>query len=196
MGAEAACVRRGTTSTLTSCEFFQREVSFLGHVINDKGACQCSSTKVKAVSEWPQPKTRKEVKGFLGLTGYYRKFVKDYSKVALPLTELTKNTVAFVWGDEQQRAFEELKTRLQTAPVLAHPDPSRQFILNSDASGFAVAAVLSQQARGWVYQASGLLQQEDERGREELRSHRQGAVGYSGGSEALEVLPGGQPLPH
>ncbi len=126
------------------CEFFQREVSFLGHVINDKGL-SVQQHKVKAVSEWPQPKTRKEVKGFLGLTGYYRKFVKDYSKVALPLTELTKNTVAFVWGDEQQRAFEELKTRLQTAPVLAHPDPSRQFILNSDASGFAVAAVLSQQ---------------------------------------------------
>ena len=74
------------------CEFFQREVSFLGHVINEKGL-SVQQHKVKAVSEWPQPKTRKEVKGFLGLTGYYRKFVfQDYSKVALPLTELTKNT--------------------------------------------------------------------------------------------------------
>jgi transposase InsO family protein len=126
------------------CEFFQREVSFLGHVINDKGL-SVQQHKVKAVNEWPQPKTRKEVKGFLGLTGYYRKFVQDYSKVALPLTELTKNTVAFVWGEDQQKAFDELKARLQSAPVLAHPDPSRQFILHTDASGFAIAAVLSQQ---------------------------------------------------
>ena len=126
------------------CDFFQREVSFLGHIINESGL-SVQQHKVKAVSEWPQPKTRKEVKGFLGLTGYYRKFINKYSEVALPLTELTRNDVKYVWGDAQQRAFDELKSRLLTAPVLAHPDPSRQFILNTDASGFAIAAVLSQQ---------------------------------------------------
>jgi hypothetical protein len=126
------------------CDFFQKEVSFLGHVINEDGL-SVQQHKVRAVSEWPQPKTKKEVKSFLGLTGYYRKFIHRYSEVALPLTELTKNSVAWVWGEGQQRAFEELKSRLLSAPVLAHPNPSSQFILNTDASGFAIAAVLSQQ---------------------------------------------------
>jgi transposase InsO family protein len=126
------------------CEFFMDEVSFLGHVISARGI-SVQQHKVKAVSEWPQPKTRKEVKAFLGLTGYYRKFVRGYSQVALPLTELTKNDVAFVWGEAAQKAFDQLKAALQTAPVLAHPDGSRQFLLHTDASGYAVAAVLSQQ---------------------------------------------------
>jgi transposase InsO family protein len=126
------------------CEFFQKEVSFLGHIINEKGI-SVQQHKVKAVNEWPQPKTRKDVKSFLGLTGYYRKFVHGYSKIALPLTELTKTQVTFVWGEEQQKAFDELKAKLTSAPVLAHPDPSRQYILHTDASGFATAAVLSQQ---------------------------------------------------
>ena len=126
------------------CEFFQREVSFLGHVINEQGL-SVQQHKVKAVNQWPVPTTRKEVKGFLGLTGYYRKFVEKYSQIALPLTELTRNDVKFVWGEAQQRAFDTLKQCLQSAPVLAHPDPTRQFILNTDASGFATAAVLSQE---------------------------------------------------
>jgi hypothetical protein len=126
------------------CEFFQREVSFLGHVVNEHGL-SVQQHKVKAVSEWPQPKTRKDVKSFLGLTGYYRKFVHKYSQIALPLTELTKASVTFVWGEEQQKAFDELKAKLTSAPVLAHPDPSRQYILHTDASGFATAAVLSQE---------------------------------------------------
>jgi hypothetical protein len=126
------------------CEFFQREVSFLGHVINADGI-QVQQHKVKSVATWPVPKTRTEVKAFLGLTGYYRKFVQGYSQVALPLTELTKNTGRFEWGSDQQKAFEQLKERLTSAPVLAHPDPSRQYLLNTDASGFAIAAVLSQQ---------------------------------------------------
>jgi transposase InsO family protein len=136
------------------CEFFQNEVSFLGHIINEKGI-SVQQHKIKAVGSWPVPKTIKEVKGFLGLTNYYRKFVPDYSKIAVPLTEMTKKpkdaktnqsqTIKFAWGVEQQKAFEELKARLISAPVLAHPDPSRQYILNTDASGFAIAAVLSQQ---------------------------------------------------
>ena len=126
------------------CEFFQREVSFLGHVIDEKGL-SVQQHKVKSVSEWPQPTTRKDVKSFLGLTGYYRKFVQGYSQVALPLTDLTQNVGAFVWNEAAQRAFDQLKAALQSAPVLAHPDGARQFLLNADASGFAIAAVLSQQ---------------------------------------------------
>jgi transposase InsO family protein len=132
------------------CDFFQSEVSFLGHLISEKGI-SVQQHKVKAVREWPQPTTKKQVKAFLGLTGYYRKFIEGYSRVALPLTELTKDKVRFEWGPQQQEAFETLKTKLTEAPVLAHPDPAVQYILNTDASGFAIAAVLSQkQADGGI----------------------------------------------
>ena len=126
------------------CEFFMKEVSFLGHVINENGI-HVQQHKVKAVAAWPTPKTRTEVKAFLGLTGYYRKFVQGYSRVAMALTELTKDSQRFEWGPAQQQAFDQLKAQLTSAPVLAHPDPTRQYILNTDASGFATAAVLSQQ---------------------------------------------------
>ena len=126
------------------CEFFMREVSFLGHVINEAGF-HVQQHKVKAVAAWPTPTTRTQVRAFLGLTGYYRKFVEGYSQIALPLTELTKMTRAFEWGTAEQQAFDQLKERLTSAPILAHPDPSRQYVLNTDASGFAVAAVLSQE---------------------------------------------------
>ena len=125
------------------CEFFQKEVSFLGHVISEKGVA-VQQHKVKAVREWPSPTTKKQVKAFLGLTGYYRKFIPSYSQVALPLTELTKESVVFAWGPREQRAFDALKQALTQADVLAHADPSRQYLLHTDASGFAIAGVLSQ----------------------------------------------------
>ena len=125
------------------CEFFQRQVSFLGHIISEQGVA-VQAHKVKAVREWPAPTTKKQVKAFLGLTGYYRKFIPSYSQVALPLTELTKESVSFVWGPTQQRAFDALQDALTRADVLAHPDPSRQYLLHTDASGFAIAGVLSQ----------------------------------------------------
>src|ERR1700761_6766507 len=125
------------------CFFFQREVSFLGHLVSDMGIA-VQQHNVKAVNDWAAPTSRKEVRVFLGLTGYYRKFIPQYSQIALPLTELTKDNVQFRWEEAEQRAFEQLKERLTTADVLAHPDPLRQYIINTDASGYAVAAVLSQ----------------------------------------------------
>jgi hypothetical protein len=125
------------------CECFQREVSFLGHVVNADGI-GVQQYKVQAVRDWPQPKDKKEVRGFLGLTGYYRRFIKDYGKVALPLTALLHEEVKFRWGPAEQQALDALKDRLTHAPVMAHPDPDRQYILHTDASGFAVSGVLSQ----------------------------------------------------
>jgi len=126
-----------------SASFFQREVSFLGHVISEKGVA-VQQHKVKAVTEWPQPQSKKQVRGFLGLTGYYRKFVDRYSDIAIPLTNLTKDDVTFGWTEREQVAFDMLKLRLTTADVLAHPDPQRQYIVTTDASGFAISGVLSQ----------------------------------------------------
>jgi hypothetical protein len=125
------------------CEFFQREVSFLGHIISEKGVA-VQQHKVKAVTEWPEPKSKKHVRGFLGLTGYYRKFVNKYSDIALPLTNLTKNDVTFCWTQKEQVAFDMLKLKLSTADVLAHPDPQRQYMVTTDASAFAISGVLSQ----------------------------------------------------
>ena len=126
------------------CEFFQREVSFLGHVVNEHGLA-VQQHKVESVQRWPVPKGRKDVRAFLGLTGYYRKFIEGYGRLAIPLTELTKDDAVFTWGAKEQAAFDALKDRLTRAPVLAHPDPEKQFILHTDASGFAVSGVLSQQ---------------------------------------------------
>jgi len=125
------------------CEFFQREVSFLGHVISEHGVA-VQQHKVRAVSEWPLPQTKKDVRAFLGLTGYYRKFIHCYSEIATPLTDLTKDSVGFQWTEREHGAFELLQLSLTSADVLAHPDPARQYIVTTDASGFAVSGVLSQ----------------------------------------------------
>ena len=125
------------------CEFFQREVSFLGHVISEHGVA-VQQHKVRAVSEWPLPQSKKDVRAFLGLTGYYGKFIHCYSEIATPLTDLTKDSVGFQPTEREHGAFELLQLRLTSADVLAHPDPARQYIVTTDASGFAVSGVLSQ----------------------------------------------------
>jgi transposase InsO family protein len=125
------------------CEFFQKEVSFLGHVVSENGVA-VQQHKVAAVSGWPQPRNKKDVRAFLGLTGYYRKFIPEYSAIAAPLTDLTREAVKFEWGEKEQTAFDDLKQRLTSAAVLAHPDSSRQYIVSTDASGFAISGVLMQ----------------------------------------------------
>ena len=125
------------------CHLFCKEVSFLGHRVSGEGVTT-EEDKVKAVKEWPVPKSVKAVRSFLGLTGYYRRFVKDYAAVASPLIALTQKAVTFKWGDEEQRAFDALKDKLVTAPILGYPDTKEAFILDTDASKCAIGAVLSQ----------------------------------------------------
>ena len=125
------------------CHLFRKEVSFLGHRVSADGVTT-EEDKVQAVKEWPVPKTVKAVRSFLGLTGYYRRFVKDYANVASPLIALTQKSATFKWGEEEQRAFDELKGKLVSAPVLGYPDMQEKFILDTDASKCAIGAVLSQ----------------------------------------------------
>jgi hypothetical protein len=134
----------GYVANPDKCEFYQKEVSFLGHVISEQGM-SVQQYKVKAVSAWPVPQTKKHVRSFLGLTGYYRKFIRAYSDIAAPLTDLTQKAKKFVWTEREQAAFDTLKDRLTTADVLAHPDPQRQYVVTTDASDFAISGVLSQQ---------------------------------------------------
>ncbi len=132
----------------SKCEFFRSEVEFLGHRIGADGLA-VSQDKVSAVREWPAPRNVSEVRSFLGLAGFYRRFVKDFAKIALPITELTKETTPFVWGEEQRSAFAALKQVLCTAPVLLVPDPALPFTVNCDACGYALGATLQQdQGRG------------------------------------------------
>jgi len=125
------------------CEFLRKETIYLGHIISENGISPDPS-KLTAIKEFPTPKKVKDIQSFIGLAGYYRKFIADFSKIAKPLTKLTKKSEKFEWTAEQQNAFETLKKKLMTAPVLKYPDFTEEFIVTTDASAFAIGAVLSQ----------------------------------------------------
>ncbi len=129
---------------LEKCEFHQTSTSFLGYIISQDGVAM-DERKVKAVLDWPQPKTVKEIQRFLGFANFYRRFIRSFSTIAAPLTTMTKrNTSKLQWSQEALRAFQELKTHFTSAPILKHPDPDCQFIVEVDASNSGVGAILSQ----------------------------------------------------
>uniref|UniRef100_A0A2H8THY5 RNA-directed DNA polymerase n=1 Tax=Melanaphis sacchari TaxID=742174 RepID=A0A2H8THY5_9HEMI len=125
------------------CEFLKRECVYLGHVISENGI-KPDEKKVKSVLEFPKPKTVKDIKSFLGLSGYYRKFIDSYSAIAKPLTNLLKKDIKFVWSEECQKSFDKLKAALCSKPILKYPDFTKPFILTTDASNKALGAILSQ----------------------------------------------------
>uniref|UniRef100_A0A8C6PAB7 Gypsy retrotransposon integrase-like protein 1 n=3 Tax=Nothobranchius TaxID=28779 RepID=A0A8C6PAB7_NOTFU len=127
------------------CEFHTTQTKFLGHVVSP-GSVQMDEAKVQAVLDWPVPADRKQLQRFLGFANFYRRFIKGFSGVAAPLHKLTSAQVRFVWDVGANRAFTELKRRFSTAPILTQPDPSKQFIVEVDASESGVGAVLSQRA--------------------------------------------------
>ncbi|XP_062005359.1 uncharacterized protein LOC133722489 [Rosa rugosa] len=127
---------------LTKCRFATAQVDYLGHVISSEGVA-VDPTKVQAIQAWPKPTTLKGMRGFLGITGYYRRFIQNYGITAKPLTEMLRAD-NFKWTMASETAFEELKRALMTAPVLALPDFSIPFIVETDACGLGIGAVLSQ----------------------------------------------------
>jgi hypothetical protein len=130
-------------ATPKKCEWAKKEIKFLGHVVSSAGV-SVMKEKVKAIVEWPPLQNAKEVKAFLGLAGYYRKFVEGFSKIAVPLIELTKDKVEWKWDEQEKKAFQELKDAMSNTPTLVHPNMNLPFTLTTDASGYAVGAVLSQ----------------------------------------------------
>ena len=125
------------------CFLMRQEVKFLGHVVSAKGVATCEE-KVKAVKEWPVPINVKELKSFLGLASYYRRFIKSFGTISAPLNKLTQKAQRFNWSSEAQDAFDTLKDALTRAPILGFPNNSDPFILDCNASSFAISGVLSQ----------------------------------------------------
>ena len=139
----------------SKCELFQTSVEFLGHII-DRDGVHMMADKVKAITDWPPLRNVEEVRSFLGTIGYYRRFIRMFSAVAEPISRLLSKDVAFHWGTEQEQAFAALKQAVSQQPVLILPDPTRAYVVTTDASGFATGAVL-QQDHGQGPQPIGFL---------------------------------------
>ncbi len=125
------------------CQFLRKEMGFLGHFVSQDGL-QPEEAKVKAVNDFPTPKNARQIKSFLGLAGYYRKFIKNFATISEPLVKLLRKDLKFKWSDSCEKSFNELKRILTTYPILIHPDFSKTFIIISDASSTGLGAVLAQ----------------------------------------------------
>ncbi|KAJ8349017.1 hypothetical protein SKAU_G00276060 [Synaphobranchus kaupii] len=136
--------RRGLRLNPKKCQLLRRETAFLGHIVSERGVATDPS-KVAAVRDWPVPGNVGELRSFLGLASYYRRFVQDFATLASPLHRLTDKCQPFVWQEGQSMAFDQLRAALTEAPVLAYPDAQRPFIVDTDASNTVVGAVLSQE---------------------------------------------------
>ncbi|GJT78430.1 putative reverse transcriptase domain-containing protein [Tanacetum coccineum] len=130
----------------SKCEFWIPRVQFLGHVIDCQGI-HVDPAKIESIKDWASPKTPTEIRQFLGLAGYYRRFIEGFSKIAKTMTKLTQKGVKFDWGDKQEAAFQLLKQKLCSAPILALPDGSEDFIAYCDASKKGLGAVLMQREK-------------------------------------------------
>jgi hypothetical protein len=138
----------------SKCAFGASEVEYLGHVVGKDGV-RVDPKKIEVMQDWLHPKTLKRLCGFLGLTGYYCKFVKNYGKIVAPLTALLKKN-SFTWTPTAAQAFQTLKTTMCTTPALALPDFTKTFILECDASGKVIGAVLMQEGRPLAFTSKQL----------------------------------------
>lgn len=140
---------------MTKCSFAQRQLRYLGHIISEAGVAT-DPDRIQAVLQWPLPVSVRELRSFLGLAGYYRRFVKHFGIISRPLTELLRKGAVFVWTDVQEQAFVTLKQALTSVPVLALPDFSKPFVVEIDASGYGIGAVLMQNGHPLAFLSKGL----------------------------------------
>jgi hypothetical protein len=142
------------------CAFWLEEIQFLGHVLSAMGIA-VDPSKVKDILEWKPPTTVHQVRSFLGLASYYRRFILDFSKLVKPITSLLKNDIKFNWSSKRNEAFEQLKVLLTTAPVLAQPDIEKPFDVYCDTSSSGLDCVLMQEGRVIAYASRQLHRHEE-----------------------------------
>ncbi|GJV44334.1 putative reverse transcriptase domain-containing protein [Tanacetum coccineum] len=147
-------------SKFSKCDFWIRIVQFLRHLIDSQGL-HVDPAKIEAVKNWASPTTPTEVRQFLGLAGYYRRFIKDFSKIAKSLTELTQKNKKYIWGEDQESAFQLLKQKLCEAPILALPEGNDDFVIYCDASHQGLGAVLMQREKVIAYASRQLKPNEE-----------------------------------
>jgi hypothetical protein len=140
---------------LSKCYFLKRELEYLGHLVGERGI-RVNPKKVEAVNQFPRPTTVSELRSFLGLANYFRKFIPKYASVAAPLTRQTGKNATLEWDQACDTAFAELKRLLTIAPVLALPDPDKSFVIESDASIVGIGAVLLQDGKPVAYESRKL----------------------------------------
>ncbi|GKB50433.1 putative reverse transcriptase domain-containing protein, partial [Tanacetum coccineum] len=134
----------------SKCEFWLSKVQFLGHVIDSEGI-HVDPAKIESIKDWASPKTPTEIRQFLGLAGYYQRFIEGFSKIARPITKLTQKSLKFDWGEKEEVAFQLLKQKLCSAPILALPEGSENFVVYCDASHKGLGAVLMQREKVIAY---------------------------------------------
>nr|AAV31273.1 putative polyprotein [Oryza sativa Japonica Group]AAV31377.1 putative polyprotein [Oryza sativa Japonica Group] len=144
----------------SKCEFWLSEVKFLGHVISSGGVA-VDPSNVESVLSWKQPKTVSEIRSFLGLAGYYRRFIENFSKIARPMTRLLQKEVKYKWTEDCEQSFQELKKRLVTAPVLILPDSRKGFQVYCDASRLGLGCVMMQEGKVVAYASRQLRPHEN-----------------------------------
>jgi len=145
--------KHGLYAKLEKSSFHQTQVEYLGFIISPSGITMDPS-KTSTIKAWPTPLSVKDIQSFLGFANFYRRFIPNFSKLALPLTSLTKKSTTFLWTSAAQQAFDSLKEIFTSAPILIHPDTSKPFYLETDASGYALAGILSQTHAGNLHPIS------------------------------------------
>lgn len=135
--------KHGLYAKESKCQFHCQSVEFLGMIVSSKGLEMCQD-KVQTIKEWPVPNSVKEIQSFLGFANFYRRFICDYSKIAVPLTTLTQKDKKFQWTLQADAAFKEIRSRFLQAPVLLHPNFEKPFVVETDASDVATGGILSQ----------------------------------------------------
>nr|GFA43738.1 putative reverse transcriptase domain-containing protein [Tanacetum cinerariifolium] len=143
----------------SKCDFWLNSIQFLGHVIDSSGI-HVDPAKIEAIKSWSAPTTPTEVRQFLGLAGYYRRFIKEFSLIAKPLTKLTQKNKPFIWGNDEEKAFQTLKRKLCSAPILSLPEGSEDFVVYCDASHRGFGAMLMQREKVIAYASRQLRKNE------------------------------------
>jgi len=144
---------------LSKCSFWQKSIGFLGHIVSGEGI-SVDPEKIRAIKDWPRPRSATEVRSFLGLAGYYRKFVKGFASLAQPMTRLTGKDVKFTWSEEFGKCFSALKDMLTSAPILVLPEADQPYVVYTDASITGLGCVLTQHGKVIAYVSRQLRKHE------------------------------------